>query len=939
MAIINQSNILNLQPGITAPVVVHMSEGDSGTKLSFKLIDGTRAWVDPGNVAAAVHGRRQDGTQFGPYACLISGDVVSFQTDAAMAGAAGSGIAEIVLTDGNGNTAGSANFAIMVERATFPHGVTYRNDVSVYEAILAYSQTIPAQVTANLTAKIDAEAAARESADERLTSDVAALQNGLSEETAVRTTQDAVLSARMDEFSKLPDGSLSTAADAELADIRVMTNGNTAATAGDAVREQVAAVNMLLNDITGLTAIPMTGENQYIKTNGAVGDTVLYDPITSAGYKYAIVECTQGDTFTISADGGDAPRVWCFVDSSDKIISQNAYKSTSVRELILTAPTNSAKLIVNDKGGNISYIGDRFTLLTESVDLSAAISEMTNIEQKSVNYTDSYYIGSSGTRTYNVGWKYSIFDAVAGDYIIVVSAGIPNTTCAVFKYENDAYTSLISSAVYERKAYVYEVTEDGKYGINSSSANPTTLYIAHKSATQIDMDAVEEHVNNLETAFGYAPALVERDNINRFSTSADMLLTSKLDCVYHDNFDRADSTDSIGYNFVTGSYIDKHNVSFPVGIIDKMAYSSNPSSVTGKCFKLFDAEKFPYVATFSAPDGYTASLCINYIDLSHQINVRIMGGTNDRYIRVNYAGIKPEVSYYGQYRKFARVSVCVWNDHFDIYLDGRYFQTVEAEITSTLCGIMFSTGSNYRYNWFSVSYPSKFEEIGFDAVVEDYGLLKKGYVAETGNANGIIISTDTTLDSKKSIRFRLNRNDPLVAGSKRSEIGLIQRKKHNLANKIYSFDVLFSDDYLPDSLYEIIFQLHTFADDDNYAGLVPSTSLTVQNNNLIMSIRGQSDKAVDGSGSTITTETMLEIERNRWYHFLIYQREAYTEAGHPLTVCFVDGECKFFSENINAYNADNGTYPKWGIYKTPWKDQTSETEERTIFVDNIRMWY
>ena len=57
MAIINQSNILNLQPGIAAPVVVHMSEGDVGTKLSFKLIDGARAWTDPGNVVAAVHGR------------------------------------------------------------------------------------------------------------------------------------------------------------------------------------------------------------------------------------------------------------------------------------------------------------------------------------------------------------------------------------------------------------------------------------------------------------------------------------------------------------------------------------------------------------------------------------------------------------------------------------------------------------------------------------------------------------------------------------------------------------------------------------------------------------------------------------------------------------------------------------------------------------------
>ena len=214
MAIINQSNILNLQPGITAPVVVHMSEGDVGTKLSFKLIDGARAWTDPGNVVAAVHGIRQDGTQFGPYACTISGDVVSFETDAAIAAVAGSGIAQIVLTDSDQNTAGTANFAIMVERATFPMGVTYTNDVSVYEAILTYVQTIPAALTAQI-----------------------------SNERTTREEQDAVLSARMDEFARLPDGSLSTAADAELVDIRVKADGTSATTAGNAVREQIESIN------------------------------------------------------------------------------------------------------------------------------------------------------------------------------------------------------------------------------------------------------------------------------------------------------------------------------------------------------------------------------------------------------------------------------------------------------------------------------------------------------------------------------------------------------------------------------------------------------------------------------------------------------------------------------------------------------------------------
>ena len=292
MAIINQSNILNLQPGITAPVVVHMSEGDVGTKLSFKLIDGANAWTDPGNVVAAVHGRRQDGTQFGPYACLISGDVVSFQTDAAMAGAVGSGIAEIVLTDSDQNTAGSANFAIMVERATFPMGVTYRNDVSVYEAILAYSQTIPAQVTENLTAKIDAEAAAREAADAELSAMDTSLLNQISNEIADRAQQDSVLSGRIDQFARLPDGSLSTAADAELADIRVQADGKIAATAGDAVREQITTLTNNFKFLADESMAPVLLLPEVTGTRRVRVET----SIPAGSYRLAIADIVSSDT-------------------------------------------------------------------------------------------------------------------------------------------------------------------------------------------------------------------------------------------------------------------------------------------------------------------------------------------------------------------------------------------------------------------------------------------------------------------------------------------------------------------------------------------------------------------------------------------------------------------------------------------------------------------
>lgn len=378
MAIINQSNILNLQPGITAPVVVHMSEGDRGTKLSFKLIDGSRPWVDPGNVVAAVHGTRQDGTQFGPYACSVIGDTVSFNTDAAIAAKAGSGIAQIVLTDAAGNTAGSANFAIMVERATFIGGVTYQNDVSVYEAILAYAQTTPAQISEDFTEKLEMEATERATADDELQTTITnvsnSLQTQLNVETLERTEQDAVLSARMDEFSRLPDGHLSTAADAELVDIRIMANGKTATNAGDAVRSQISTLNGVANaqiaevEKIGGNLLPVVLELGSINTNtGNYQDstdgtrlrtTVLLPIIPHYQYYYS---GTNGTSANIGA-------YTIYYDSTKTFISSTLHGALTPGEWKFeeVTPNNAAYVAVRINGTDLTPVNTTLTISTNA---------------------------------------------------------------------------------------------------------------------------------------------------------------------------------------------------------------------------------------------------------------------------------------------------------------------------------------------------------------------------------------------------------------------------------------------------------------------------------------------------------------------------------------------------------------------------------------------
>lgn len=478
MAIINQSNILNLQPGITAPVVVHMSEGDSGTKLSFKLIDGARAWTDPGNVVAAVHGRRQDGTQFGPYACTISGDVVSFQTDAAIAAVAGSGIAQIVLTDGNGNTAGSANFAVMVERATFPMGVTYTNDKSVYEAILAYVQTIPAAVTEDYTTKIEAEAAAREAAD-------ASLQGQISAEASARSTQDAVLSARMDEFTKLPDGSISTAADAELVDIRVKADGTTAATAGNAVREQITELKNEFVQTNGLTEIVFT-DGAYIATHTATVD--ISAPTQSSTWRYAVLPCNVGDAFIINVTGGAAPRAWAFIDTNGNVLTRAA--DGEVVAGVITAPFGAVNLVVNDKDKTgASYKGDYLVNTTDKLSKNLSLVMTTTEINEWVN---GYYIPVNTspvdlTPIARSGSKYALISCAAGDIFTVdgLTGGGPGGRPWCF-IDADNIPLLTCQANINPIMQVLKAPANSAYLILNDSANGV-LYKGIPTALSADM--------------------------------------------------------------------------------------------------------------------------------------------------------------------------------------------------------------------------------------------------------------------------------------------------------------------------------------------------------------------------------------------------------------------------------------------------------------------
>lgn len=251
MAILNQKRILNLIPKVSAPVTIHVSQGDVGTEIEFTLVKGDEVFSDTGNLTASVHGVREDGANFGPFICTLSGSKATFPLHSEMTAVKGSALAEIVLVDNGGNKVGSANFGILVEQSVFPLGVTYDNDVSVYESILAYAQLSAAQITASL-----------------------------SDEISARTSADAFINTRIDEIIA-PSGEAPNPA--EIVDARIGANGVTHTTLGDSIRNQINVINNYME--TGV----FNAEYGSIDNNGNLLDSFV---VVRTNY----IKCTSNQT-------------------------------------------------------------------------------------------------------------------------------------------------------------------------------------------------------------------------------------------------------------------------------------------------------------------------------------------------------------------------------------------------------------------------------------------------------------------------------------------------------------------------------------------------------------------------------------------------------------------------------------------------------------------
>lgn len=178
------------------------------------------------------------------------------------------------------------------------------------------------------------------------------VHNAVENATAPIINDVVVLSARVDSFEQLAEGS--TTGDAELIDARIGADGHTWPNAGDAIRGQVDQLN--INDEYLSKAISLASGKKFIMFQQGywrirgVGDTADNAPIISdanySSYECAQIAISEGDQIVLNGYGTSGIyRLYQILDSNREVIARSSTNIGGRR--VITAPAGAAYMQIN----------------------------------------------------------------------------------------------------------------------------------------------------------------------------------------------------------------------------------------------------------------------------------------------------------------------------------------------------------------------------------------------------------------------------------------------------------------------------------------------------------------------------------------------------------------------------------------------------------------
>jgi len=229
---------LYLNAGGGVAPVINANQFDQDEEWIFTLLQSDGTVYTPST--GAIIGLKQDGTTILNAGTVNEdGQVVITETEQ-MTAVPGSNLFEILI---DGNTHGTANFVVFVERRPGDIDNPSASDISLFqEAISAAGNVTQFQADISaLQSGLSQETQTRQAQDTSLASQIA-------QEASTRSQQDAVLQAEIDQIIA-PSGEAPSAA--EVQNARIGVDGTTYDTLGNAIRGQVSDLkNALISNVS-----------------------------------------------------------------------------------------------------------------------------------------------------------------------------------------------------------------------------------------------------------------------------------------------------------------------------------------------------------------------------------------------------------------------------------------------------------------------------------------------------------------------------------------------------------------------------------------------------------------------------------------------------------------------------------------------------------------
>lgn len=318
-----------------------------------------------------------------------------------------------------------------------------------------------------------------------------------------------------------------------------------------------------LGAATGIVPIVDFVGAAYIQTNVAAGAVVdLSNPGSSSNFSYKIIDCVPGDMITLNGKGGDAGRLWAFIDADNLLISK-AEVNVQATGLVLTAPAGAAKCVINMRTSSIAVCYKGRNLADAIAELAAAVRSLypaIKIVETSI-YPNVLTIGKT-------------YDSIRLDYtcnVIPSAVTVNGNSVGVPVKTFSGSASLANFAAVPTTPCLLSVTDSrgdtdsenvelplGNYFYFDSAAIPSVIdsaFIAslwNKQVTLTRQHEVSVDVGANEYAWFAFPSRLGTCHFNGLLVHKEITVSHTNDYGYTEDYDVYRSTDSaVGYRDVT----------------------------------------------------------------------------------------------------------------------------------------------------------------------------------------------------------------------------------------------------------------------------------------------------------------------------------------------------------------------------------------------------